>query len=209
MTDPGSWSEPSATDWNDLLHRTQHGDRQAQNNLFTRLAVTLRPILQCRLRGWSKQEQDDVLQETLMTFAQKLPGLGSNPHYYACGILRHKIGDALRARRAHTNLSLDDSQHPSAPALQSEIQMILTQNSSEDEVTVQVENDEYLELISRAVKRLSQFCQAFFLGLLEHREIAEIWSDLHRLHSDLKPGTFRKRIFDCRMKLKEILQEQA
>jgi DNA-directed RNA polymerase specialized sigma24 family protein len=207
MSDRESLSNNPTVDWNDLLQETRKGSNEARNDLFVRIAVTLRPILQCRLRGWSKEDQDDILQETLMTLAQKLPYLVSNPHYYACTILRHKIGDALRSRRSHIKLSLDDSPHPAAIALQSEIQMILAQNSSDYDIPAQVETEEYLELISRAVRRLSQFCQAFFLGILEHREIGEIWSDLHRSHADLNQGAFRKRIFDCRMKLKEILLE--
>ena len=61
-----------------------------------------------------------------------------------------------------------------------------------------------IERIIEAVKKLSAFCQTFFLSILEQRDREEI---RELLGADSSQGAFRKRIFDCRLKLKALLQE--
>jgi RNA polymerase sigma factor (sigma-70 family) len=194
--------------WDDLLRAAQSGDAEAVNSLLSRLAVTLRTILQYRLRGWSREDREDLLQETLITFSQKLPGLKSNPHYYAAAILRNKIGDALRSRRGFRQVSLDaiSDRHP--PELQKEIYNLLEAQTADPDVQKQMEFQENHTLIQNALKRLSIFCQTFFLGVLEQRSAEELWRLFLQAEPGLKRGAFRKRIFDCRMRLKEILLEQ-
>ena len=79
-------------DWNALLMGAKNGDSQKKNQLFSNLSVTLRPFLQYRLRGWSVEDREDILQETLITIDRKLEAVESNPHKYAIGVLRNKIG---------------------------------------------------------------------------------------------------------------------
>ena len=199
----------SGKDWNDLLRLARSGDRQGQGQFFTQLAVTLRPIVQCRLRGWPREDQEDILQEALITVAQKLDRVRSNPHKYAAAVLRNKIGDALRARSGRIRLSLDSAPDQGAGSIRQEIEQILGQTASGGDALTQVELSERLERVKSAIKRLSSFCQVFFLGIMEQREIGELWELFSASNPGLKRNAFRKRIFDCRMKLKSILQEQG
>lgn len=201
--------DSSAKDWNDLLKLARAGDREGQRQFFTKLAVTLRPIVQCRLRGWPREDQEDVLQETLITVAQKLDTVRSNPHKYAAVVLRNKIGDALRARSGRIRLSLDSAPELGAGSIWQEVEQILSQTRGDEDALTQVELSERLERIKSAIKRLSSFCQAFFLGVMEQRKTGELWELFKASNPGLKRNAFRKRIFDCRMKLKSILQEQG
>jgi DNA-directed RNA polymerase specialized sigma24 family protein len=198
-----------AKDWNDLLKLAKAGDREGQRQFFTHLAVTLGPIVQYRLRGWQHQDQEDILQETLITVAQKLDGVRSNPHKYAAAVLRNKIGDALRARSGRIRLSLDSAPEPGTGSIRQEIEQILSQTGGGKDALTQVELGERIEGIKSAIKRLSSFCQAFFIGVMEQRETGELWELFRASNPGLKRNAFRKRIFDCRMKLKSILQEQG
>lgn len=201
--------DSSAKDWNDLLKLTKAGDREGQRQFFTQLAVTLRPIVQCRLRGWLREDQEDVLQETLITVAQKLDNVHSNPHKYAAAVLRNKVGDALRARSGRIRMSLDSAPDQGIGSIRQEVEQILGQTASGGDALTQVELSERIERVKSAIQRLSSFCQAFFLGVMEHREVGELWELFKEGNPGLKRNAFRKRIFDCRMKLKSILQEQG
>jgi DNA-directed RNA polymerase specialized sigma24 family protein len=193
--------------WDELLSRAKTKDRQALNELIIQLTVTLRPILQSRLRGWSHEDKQDVMQETLVTFTQKLAEVKSNPHHFAAAILRHKIGDAMRRqRRGHADfVTLDDNSI--APDMRRQIELCLSQYGPGTTFVRRLEDAELLKHVIRALEELSDFCQTFFLGLMEQVDREELFQLLRRMDPSLRRGTFRKRIFDCRQRLKLLLQE--
>ncbi|TKJ39942.1 hypothetical protein CEE37_09400 [candidate division LCP-89 bacterium B3_LCP] len=200
-------SNDNHNSWNDLLELSKIGDGEGQRQLFEKLAVTLRPILQCRLRGWAHEDQDDILQETLITVGQKLPQIESNPHKYSMIILRNKIGDALRARKRRIQVSIDSLTDPDSTSLKSAIEQALSQSSHEEEVLSGLDNRRQIDSIKEGIKRLSSFCQTFFLGILEDLDPQELWELFKSSEPGLQRNTYRKRIFDCRRKLKETLLE--
>ena len=81
-------------DWNGLLAKAKSGDQGSVDQLYKELNVRLQSVIQYRLWGWSKEDLDDIVQNTLMVFCEKLNQIESNPHYFALNIMRNKVGDA-------------------------------------------------------------------------------------------------------------------
>lgn len=197
----------SRDDWEALLKRAQGDEASAVTELLSNLSVTLRPIVQYRLRGWSNQDHDDILQETLITCARKLKQIESAPQQYAAGILRNKIGDALRSRERRSEITWTDDAAEASPVWRHEVEIALRQQNPEGDLLGQIDNDELIERIRRAVSKLSLFCQAFFVGILEGQSSADLWELFKTAEPNLERNAFRKRIFACRLKLKALLQE--
>jgi DNA-directed RNA polymerase specialized sigma24 family protein len=193
-------------DWNDLLLKVKDGQTEARNALCQALSVRLRLIAQYRLWGWSQHELEDLVQESLVTLLQKLPQVKSNPQMYAGEILRHKIGDALRRRKMiKVPLQTDpaDDSHPReavpAPAIHPE---------ENDGFIARIEARDRVDLVKTAIRNLSPFCRAFFLGILEGQSAQELWRLFKRLEPGWQRSAFDKRIFDCRKRLKQLIQDQ-
>jgi len=193
-------------DWNDLLLKVKAEQTEARNALCQALSVRLRLIAQYRLWGWSRQDLDDVVQESLVTLLQKLPQVNSNPQMFACEILRHKIGDALR-RRKMIKIPLqadpaDDSHSREAVA------MPAVHPEEDDGFIARIEARDRVDLVKTAIRNLSPFCRAFFLGILEGQSAPELWRLFKRLEPGLQRSAFDKRIFDCRKRLKQLVKDQ-
>ena len=193
-------------DWNDLLLKVKAGQTEARNALCRALSVRLRLIAQYRLWGWSRQDLDDLVQESLITLIGKLSRVDSNPHRVACEILRNKIGDALR-RRKMIKIPLqtdpgDDSHSREAVA------MPAVHPEEDDGFIAKIEARDRLGLIKTAIKKLPPFCCTFFLGILEGQSAHEMWKFFNQLEPDLQRSAFDKRIFDCRKRLKQLVKDQ-
>jgi len=203
-----STSYPDRRDsWETLLKQAQNDVVSAITELFAKLAVTLRPIVQYRLRGWSNQDHDDILQETLITFAKKLKEIESGPQHYAAGILRNKIGDALRSRERRSEISWSDHPVETSPAWRLEVEAALQQKNPEGDLLGQIDNEELIGSIRSAIGKLSLFCQAFYVGILEGQSMVDLWDLFKTVEPALERSAFRKRIFTCRLKLKALLQQ--
>ena len=192
--------------WNELLWQAQRGEQQAQNRLFKELSVTLRPFLESRLRGWSREDKDDVLQETFIIIGAKLQDIQTNPHRYGIKVLRNKIGHALRNPPHKRMVSADSADDYKSSALRQAIARSLSHESSGNDLLDELGKKEEIERIQTAVHKLPTFCRAFFLGILNGRTRKELWRLFKTSDPGLKRGTYRKRIFDCRMKLAELLE---
>ena len=189
--------------WDDLLRRTKAGDLEAQNEFYNKLAVTLRPFLESRLRGYPREDKEDVLQEILVVFGQKLNSIRDNPHKYGMKILRNKIGHALRRHNPDRRLSIDDAQI--SPALKQAIELGLSRFGSEHDLLDELTKREEIERIQKAIENLPDFCRNFFVGILEGRNRKELWRFFKASFPELNRGTYRKRIYDCRRRLIELL----
>ena len=192
--------------WNELLWQAQKGEQQDQNKLFEALSVTLRPFLESRLRGWSREDKDDVLQETLITIGIKLERIQTNPHKYGIRVLRNKIGQALRNPPHKRMVSADANDDPLSTALKQAIELSLSHGGLGNDLLDDLAKKDEIERIQAAVEKLPPFCRTFFLGILNGRNRKELWTLFKALNLGLKRGTYRKRIFDCRMKLVELLE---
>jgi len=192
--------------WNELLWRAQKGEQQDQNKLFEALSVTLRPFLESRLRGWSREDRDDVLQETLITIGVKLKKIQTNPHKYGIIVLRNKIGRALRNPPHKRMVSADDDDDPLSGTLKQAIELSLSHGGSGNDLLDDLAKRDEIERIQAAVEKLPAFCRTFFLGILNGRDGKERWNLFKTLNPGLKRGTYRKRVFDCRMKWVELLE---
>lgn len=190
------------TDWTGLLIRANAGDESSRQELFATLLVRLRPIVQSRLRGWSKADHDDILQNTLVVMTEKLREIDKNPQHYALNVLRNKIGDALRARQPGRMSSIqeepgeDDRLSPGA--------RLAADNPEPDAL---IDTAGLTKRIIDAIPKMSKFCQAFFLAALEGRTVHEVWELISRAEPGIKRSTFDKRIFDCRQRLRLEVQQ--
>jgi len=190
--------------FNELLHRTKNGDKEAQNDLFEELTVTLRPFLECRLRGYDREDKEDVLQETLITFGQKLDRIRDNPHKYAIKILRNKIGHVLRRRAHQFQISLD-SDNPIPSVSKKAIERSLSIHRSSDDLLDELTRKEELNSLQNAIAALPDFCRNLFIRILKGYEREELWNQYKSTHPEMNRGAFRKRIYDCRKRLVELL----
>ena len=181
--------------WNQLLKSAQEGDTNALNDLCKKIRERLEPILQYRLMGLSIIiESDDILQETLKTFYEKINCIEDNPQHYAHEILRNKIGDAIRYYRKKGELTDPIAEHKS----------ISTKDQFHQKSDILIQMDFFIKMI----KRLFPFCQLFFTGILEEKSVKEIWEICKKTEPRLTRSAFDKRIFNCRRQLKKLTRDQ-
>ncbi len=81
-------AEENNAEWNSLLEKARAGDRTAQESLCEKIRVRLWPVLQYRLCGWPPQILEDIIQDTLVIFIEKLSIIESNPQKYVLSVLR-------------------------------------------------------------------------------------------------------------------------
>ncbi len=186
----------------ELLELAKRGDEEAMNTLCAYLRTLLWPILCSRLSGRPREDREDVLQATLLTFCERLPEIRDSALSYAYVIMRNKIGNLLqrdqKARSAAAGrfnassnkkgMRLDDAAagHDSDPANRT---LVLEQ----------------AERLMSAMSSLQSFCRIIFSGLLSGRSLKEIWEDISQVDPKLKRGTFDKRVFACRRKLRSVI----
>ena len=191
--------------YNDLLHRTKAGDEEAQNKLFEELTVTLRPFLESRLRRYPREDKEDVLQDTLITFGLKLDRIRDNPHKYAIKILRNKIGHVLRDKSYKTRLSID-TPNPYPIPLKQAIERSISIHKPGEDLLDELAKREEIEQLQLAIRNLPDFCRRLFIGFLKGYEREQLWKEYRSTHPDLNRGAFRKRIYDCRKRLLELIE---
>jgi DNA-directed RNA polymerase specialized sigma24 family protein len=193
-------------DWNDLLAKAKSGVPGADDQLCKELEVRLRSVIQYRLWGWSKEDLDDIIQNTLVVFCEKINQIDSNPHYFALNIMRNKVGDALRSHKSGREVSLEPGEaNDGLSGIPTPIETISDDDERSD-FTQEIENKELNEKIRLAIKKMSTFCKTFFLAVLEDQPISEIWDCFRQAERDLSRSTFDKRIFDCRKRLRFLLK---
>ena len=85
-----------------------------QDQLLEKLKVRLQPVLKCRLQGWSLEDRQDIMQDTLTVFLEKMGSINSNPHMYTFKILKNKIGNALQTRQKRVDIPIvvDEDKNP-------------------------------------------------------------------------------------------------
>jgi DNA-directed RNA polymerase specialized sigma24 family protein len=196
---------PTSTEWNDLLEMAKEGNPEAQNILCEKLRVRLSPILQCRLREWQSDDCEDIMQETLATFVEKIGNINSNPHMYACGILRNKIGDAIRERHKAVKIPIKDQEEKNPDHQDRSEGQVLSTGESESDFIEKLDRKIAVEDILQAVTELSDFCRTLFLAIFEGRSLKDVWLLHKKLEPNLKRTTFDKRTFECRKRIRRLV----
>jgi DNA-directed RNA polymerase specialized sigma24 family protein len=192
---------------NELLARAQNDEADATNELCRILLVRLRPILQSRLWGWPAADLEDILQNTLLVFVEKLKQVSDNPQYVALAILRNKIGDALRNARKTPDVRLSATDATDTDGSDQTEDWSITLTDPESDFAERIGSRQALERLRAAIFRLPNFCRTFFTAMLENRTIMEVWELFQECEPGLKRSAFDKRIFDCRQRLRRMIGE--
>lgn len=200
-------SERQTIDWQLLLKDAQSGDQLRQNELIKALNVRLGMIIQYRCWGWSTEDQEDILQETLKVFWEKLDSISDHPKTFALKILRNKIGDELRKRLGRRNVLKNDEDNPPTFCMLPLDELMLSDESND--IEGKVEYEEIIDRFKQAIKKLPPFCKTFFMGLLEGKNINDMWEFFSSLDSKLNRSAFDTRNSRCRQKLMAELRKRA
>lgn len=188
-----------------LVKASRAGDTHAASRLFEELAVRLRVIAKHKVGWWPAQEQEDLVQSTLLIFFEKLGEIKDNPCAYAVQVLANQIGSELQKKRRRQYISIvDDSVKDGMGTLGahslSHARDLASAARSEHEDT-----REEIQHIIVAIDRLKPFCRTVFKGIIQELAIAEIWEAVRRTEPGLTRSAFDKRIFDCRKQLRHVL----
>jgi DNA-directed RNA polymerase specialized sigma24 family protein len=201
-------NDPDSVMLNQLLQCAKDGDPKALNQLCQEIQVRLRPILKHRLWEWDSNSLEDILQNTMVVFVEKLMQIENNPHFFAISVLRFKIGDALKSKKKQrkTTESLDSIESEEEPIGKGQLMSLADPDS---DFTVPQEIRFMTEQIRSAILKLGKFCKTFFVAMLEERTVSEVWDLFQKLEPGLKRSAFDKRIFDCRRRLKTIIEAES
>jgi RNA polymerase sigma factor (sigma-70 family) len=195
------------SEYDDLLNRSKRGDLEAREQLFRQLQVRLRSILKYRLWGWSRDELEDILQDTVLVVTEHLNEVESHPDRYALQVMRNKIGNRIaRHRRVHISIDPTGSTSDQDDDSISNAAAVI---ASPDTGIAEVEDADLADRIRTAIKQLSPMCQVLFTALLENRSVADTWDFFRTVQKDLHRTTFDKRLFDCRRRLRQLLGSTA
>jgi DNA-directed RNA polymerase specialized sigma24 family protein len=187
---------------NALLLEAKRGNREALDELCRALQVRLRAVIQSRLWRWSRQDQEEILQDSLLLFAQKYDFIQDNPQYYALQVLHNKIGDAVRhatfvSRKVVSKVSA--AEPGSAEPCDTEP---VGQDDPETDYEECLDQRALLDRILAEASNMPSFCKLFIMGMLKGKTVSEVWKVVHRAEPGVSRNAFYKRIFDCRMRLR-------
>ena len=166
----------------------------------------MRQLTKYRLWGWSEQDREDIVQDCLCTFLQKIDLIESDPQVYAHEILRNKIGNALQ-RRKILEVPLQ-SETPGRSSLDRHMDNPDLRANRGDDFATMLQTRERLKRVSDSIAKLPDFCRNFFLGLLEGRPIRELWIIFNQREPQLQRSAFDTRVFDCRKRLRQLVGDE-
>ena len=172
-----------------LLDKAKGGDERARERLFTLLRPGLLLMARARLRGGLAGWIEDAVQETLLVLARKLNTICDQPHVYAAGVLRNKVGKIYR----------DGQPIPTNSLLQEAVR----KGEWYDPIIWGDFTDPLLrEHISKVFKTLESSCQDLIAALARGVTVAE----LYELHPDVNQNTVRYRKKMCLGQFAELLK---
>jgi DNA-directed RNA polymerase specialized sigma24 family protein len=193
---------PTEQDLTDDLHRARSGDRTSLERLCAEAKVRLLLVVKYRLRGWPEADREDLVQDTLVTFCEKIQSIEHTPMAFALWILRQKIGNELQKAHRHREQSLqqafaDGDRDADRPSLD-------PPDPGDDPATA-YDRKETAARIREAMSHLSDFCRTVFAGLLEGYRIQDVWERYRDIEPGLRRSAFDKRTHDCRRKMMALL----
>jgi len=163
-------------------------------------------LVRFKVRGWSREDHEDLVQDTLTIFVRDLNKIEHSPLTYAYAILQKRIWNELDKARRSREVPLDvQSTGNESGGFVHALESRLLRDDSVD-VADDVERKAKLERVWRAIQSLGrEFCKPLLTAIMEGFEIGELWERFSQLDPNLTRNAFYKRVFDCRKRLWEIL----
>src|SRR3989339_147506 len=90
-----------------LLQRAKSGDETGLSELCGVIRVRLLGLVRFKVRGWSREDHEDLVQDTLVVFVRDLRKIEDNPLTYAHAVLQKRIWNELDKARRSREVSLD------------------------------------------------------------------------------------------------------
>jgi DNA-directed RNA polymerase specialized sigma24 family protein len=197
---------PEYPDLDLLLKRAKSGDQTGMDELCGVVRVRLMGLVRFKVRGWSREDHEDLVQETLAILIRDLHKIENNPLAYAHAILQKRVWNEMDRARRTREVSLDDrtSETDAGQSGASANERLLHDHSAD--VADEVERRIRVERVWLAVQSLSHdFCRPLLTAIMEGYEIGELWERFRKLEPGLTRNTFYKRVFDCRRRLWAVL----
>ncbi|HEY3295333.1 MAG TPA: sigma factor [bacterium] len=180
------------------LAQAKAGDAASLGLLCEEARVRLQLVVKYRLGRWPEADREDLVQDALMTFCDKLQEIDRTPMAFALWILRQKIGNEFQ--KAYRNRERSFTEAFGLPGREGE-DRIVEPPDPEDDLAVQYDRKETVERMRVAIRGLSDFCRAVFAGVLEGLRMQDIWEQYRQIEPGLQRSAFDKRTHDCRRKL--------
>jgi DNA-directed RNA polymerase specialized sigma24 family protein len=185
-----------------LLQRAKSGDKAGLDELCGVVRVRLLGLVRFKVRGWSREDHEDLVQDTLTIFVRDLHKIEHSPLIYAHAILQKRIWNELDKARRSREVSLD---HRLPDDGISDPVDALDHRSLRDQtmdVADEVERKIRLERVWEVIQALHhEFCKPLLTAIMEGFEIGELWERFSQLDPNLTRNAFYKRVFDCRKRL--------
>lgn len=188
-------------DWNGTLAEAQQGSVRARDQLFSALLENCRRILHYRMRGASDSDKNDVLQTTMLTVTEKFDSIRDNPQYFALSVLQNKLHHYYRSIKVKHSRFADS---PQSSLERGEEFFDKNEPAAEVDLLAQAEAGDLHKRIQVALRQLSPFCRELFLALLQGWNVDDAWARCFEYEPKLSRGTFNKRVFDCRRRLRAL-----
>lgn len=192
--------------WNELLTKARHGDQPAMSELCTRIKDKLDLIARYRMRKVHPDEINEIVQQTLAVFAEKLNQVQDNPHLFALQIMHHKLGHYYTARSRKGPGSEEDRSAGMVAQSESDTADTDITDASTD-IHAEVEARDLQQRVLGALLTLKPFCRTLFLGLLKGFSTRELWEYFQPREPSMNRGAYDKRVLDCRKRLRSMLEE--
>ncbi len=183
-----------------LLSSAKSGNEAGLDELCRIIRVRLLGLVRFKVRNWSREDHEDLIQETLVIFVRDLSKIKDNPLTYAYAILQKRIWNEMDKARRNRELSLDHRLADGADCETAEIQ------DDSTDVADDVERKLRLERVWQAIQALNhEFCKPLLTAIMEGYDIGELWKRFQQLDPQLNRNAFYKRVFDCRKRLWAVL----
>jgi DNA-directed RNA polymerase specialized sigma24 family protein len=178
-----------------LYERARQGDEIALNEYCGILRAGLIQIASARLRGWARHSIEDIVQETLTTFIQKMDQVTSSPTAFARGILYKKIGNELR-QHEQQKMNVDiDSPTAIAPS----------DADHQETVLHHIEKHDIIDKCTNAIRNMPNPCRIMLIAMLFGFSVGELWTKMQRLEPQLNRSAFDRRLYRCRRRLLSLI----
>jgi DNA-directed RNA polymerase specialized sigma24 family protein len=189
-----------------LLQRAKSGNEAGMSELCDVVRVRLLSLVRYKVRSWSREDHEDLVQETLTIFVRDLMKIEHSPLIYAHAILQKRIWNEMAKARRSKDVSLErraatgtERERDDSP------DGALWQDHAID-VADDIERKTKLERVWTAIQALNhEFCKPLLTAIMEGYDIGELWTKFSDLYPHLNRNAFYKRIFDCRKRLWEQL----
>lgn len=191
----------------ELFQRAKAGDEASLTSLYSIVRVRLLALTRYKVRSWSREDHEDLVQETMAIFSRDLQKIEHNPLIYAHSILQKRIWNEMDKAHRSRQASLE----PFTSGNSKDDQPNIADSSFMQDGSVDIERDiedkERVERVWQAIQSLNhEFCKPLLTGIIQGLEVSELWEKFSELDPNLSRNTFYKRVFDCRKRLLAILK---